>query len=138
MFKKYYKYGVFLGIIIFLILLINTNTGKNYINYIKNSFDSNYEELTKTYEAEKIKYNTEIETHKALYQELEKDKRKLIIERDNLKIKSDQLAVELKKIQERKKTLIAPKDIYEASKILNDIGFSNTIMKCQWSIRNSL
>lgn len=131
MFKQYYKYGFLVGIIILFILLINTNTGKNYVDYIKNNFNGNYEELAKTYEAEKIKYISETETYKVLYQELEKDKRKLIIERDKLKIKSDQLTLELKKVQERKKTLIAPKDIYEASKILNDLGFSNTIMECQ-------
>ncbi len=129
--KKFYKWIALIFGIILISLLINTNTGKNYVNYIKDNFTKDYTNIVKTLEEEKNKFEHQSDTYKALYEDLQKDKDKLVKERNTLKVKINSLSVELKTIQEKKKNIQDPKDIYEASKTLNNLGYTNTITDCQ-------
>lgn len=131
MFSKYYKYVFIVSIIFIFILLINTDSGKNYANYITSAFNKDYTDLTNSLEEERKKFEKQSETYKVLYEDLQNENKLLVSERKQLKVKINNLSVELKNIQEKKNSIDIPKDIYEASKTLNNLGYTNTIRNCQ-------
>lgn len=126
------KYYIIIGVLLLAIFLgyYKPDITSGLINQMKYYMSTEIRENLNVVETERDSLQKETERYKTLYSRLKKDEKKLIKERNNLQKKYSNLVIELQDIEIRKITVTEPGDINEASKILNDIGYSNTIRFC--------
>lgn len=118
------------SILVLIFLIPNSNKDKKYIKLLKQNIETQKTQLNKNLEEAEAKYNSEIiilnsklTALKQTSNQLEKDKAKL----KNELVLSKQ---ELDKFKEKLESITIPTSKEEASKILNELGFKNSIKEC--------
>lgn len=119
---------IVLAVILFIVATVPARTRLTVFDNIFKSINGEYKETIANLESERSIYKNVITELNSKYVNLEHERESLLKEKNALKAKNEEYDKRLASIKSVE--IKNPKDIYEASKILNSIGYDTTVTKC--------
>ncbi len=127
--KKILLYAA--GILIVLTIMTSTSSHTKLFELMQDKLTASVKAELKLAEDARDEYKRQVEEYEDRLRELALVKLRLQEQYDKLSSKNTKLSQDLIEIRNKLEQIEKVRDIYEASKVLNDLGYSNSVATCE-------
>ena len=120
------------GTIIVLSIIQGTSSHTKLLDYVQSKLNADIQKELSEAKAARDKYEAQAKDYQKKFEQSSKEKQKLLKDYNKLELSNTKLSLDLKDVREKYREIRKVRDIYEASEILNELGYSNTVSNsCQ-------